>query len=414
MKLQVTKKAEHKFKKGYPLIQKEDLQQVPAPLPTDWLTLIDSKGQRLAEGYLGEQNKGIGWLLSWHGPINQSFFQQLFEISREKRTSFEKDSLTTAYRLFNGEGDGIGGLIIDRYADYAVFSWYNETLYQKKAELLTAFRTVYPDIIGAYEKIRFSTKDLPESQFLYGEQAPEPLLVTENGVQFATYLNEGLMTGIFLDQKEVRGRLVDGFAVGKTVLNMFSYTGAFSVAAAMGGAVATTSVDLAKRSLPKTTEQFEVNHLNLAAQKIIVMDVFDYFKYASRKGLSYDMIILDPPSFARNKKKVFSVAKNYGELVKDSIDILTDKGTLIASTNAANLSLAKYKKMVITALQEKNVRYKITDTYQLPADFQVNPNFPEGNYLKVLFIEIEKLFFTPSKSPSAADRHWDFCLVFIL
>ena len=390
MKLQVTKKAEHKFKKGYPLIQKEDLQQVPAQLPTDWLTLIDSKGQRLAEGYLGEQNKGIGWLLSWHGPINQSFFQQLFEISREKRTSFEKDSLTTAYRLFNGEGDGIGGLIIDRYADYAVFSWYNETLYQKKAELLTAFRTVYPDIIGAYEKIRFSTKDLPESQFLYGEQAPEPLLVTENGVQFATYLNEGLMTGIFLDQKEVRGRLVDGFAVGKTVLNMFSYTGAFSVAAAMGGAVATTSVDLAKRSLPKTTEQFEVNHLNLAAQKIIVMDVFDYFKYSSRKGLSYDMIILDPPSFARNKKKVFSVAKNYGELVKDSIDILTDKGTLIASTNAANLSLAKYKKMVITALQEKNVRYKITDTYQLPADFQVNPNFPEGNYLKVLFIEIEK------------------------
>lgn len=390
MKLQVTKKAEHKFKKGYPLIQKEDLQQVPAPLPTDWLTLIDSKGQRLAEGYLGEQNKGIGWLLSWHGPINQSFFQQLFEISREKRTSFEKDSLTTAYRLFNGEGDGIGGVIIDRYADYAFFSWYNETLYQKKAELLTAFRTVYPDIIGAYEKIRFSTKDLPESQFLYGEQAPEPLLVTENGVQFATYLNEGLMTGIFLDQKEVRGRLVDGFAVGKTVLNMFSYTGAFSVAAAMGGAVATTSVDLAKRSLPKTTEQFEVNHLNLAAQKIIVMDVFDYFKYASRKGLSYDMIILDPPSFARNKKKVFSVAKNYGELVKDSIDILTDKGTLIASTNAANLSLAKYQKMVITALQEKNVRYKITDTYQLPADFQVNPNFPEGNYLKVLFIEIEK------------------------
>ena len=390
MKLQVTKKAEHKFKKGYPLIQKEDLQQVPAPLPTDWLTLIDSKGQRLAEGYLGEQNKGIGWLLSWHGPINQSFFQQLFEISREKRTSFEKDSLTTAYRLFNGEGDGIGGVIIDRYADYAVFSWYNETLYQKKAELLTAFRTVYPDIIGAYEKIRFSTKDLPESQFLYGEQAPEPLLVTENGVQFATYLNEGLMTGIFLDQKEVRGRLVDGFAVGKTVLNMFSYTGAFSVAAAMGGAVATTSVDLAKRSLPKTTEQFEVNHLNLAAQKIIVMDVFDYFKYASRKGLSYDMIILDPPSFARNKKKVFSVAKNYGELVKDSIDIVTDKGTLIASTNAANLSLAKYQKMVITALQEKNVRYKITDTYQLPADFQVNPNFPEGNYLKVLFIEIEK------------------------
>ena len=106
------------------------------------------------------------------------------------------------------------------------FSWYNETLYQKKAELLTAFRTVYPDIIGAYEKIRFSTKIYQNHSFVW-RTSTEPLLVTENGVQFATYLNEGLMTGIFLDQKEVRGRLVDGFAVGKTVLNMFSYTGAF-------------------------------------------------------------------------------------------------------------------------------------------------------------------------------------------
>ena len=86
---------------------------------------------------------------------------------------------------------------------------------------------------------------------------------------------------------------------------MFSYIQVLFSSCRYGGAVATTSVDLAKRSLPKTTEQFEVNHLNLAPQKIIVMDVFDYFKYASRKGLSYDMIILDPPSFARNKRKFF-------------------------------------------------------------------------------------------------------------
>ena len=176
MKLQVTKKAEHKFKKGYPLIQKEDLQQVPAPLPTDWLTLIDSKGQRLAEGYLGEQNKGIGWLLSWHGPINQSFFQQLFEISRKKRTSFEKDSLTTAYRLFNGEGDGIGGLIIDRYADYAVFSWYNETLYQKKAELLTAFRTVTLTLLVPTKRFAFPQKIYPNHSFCMANKHPSHYL----------------------------------------------------------------------------------------------------------------------------------------------------------------------------------------------------------------------------------------------
>ncbi len=112
------------------------------------------------------------------------------------------------------------------------------------------FRQIFAEIKGAYEKIRF-TSELPESAWVYGKTAPEPLLVKENGVTYATYLNEGLMTGIFFDQKEVRGQLVDGLAAGKTVLNMFSYTGAFSVAAAVGGAAQTTSVDLAKRSIEK-------------------------------------------------------------------------------------------------------------------------------------------------------------------
>ena len=198
------------------------------------------------------------------------------------------------------------------------------------------------------------------------------------------------MTGIFLDQKEVRGRLVEGIAAGKSVLNMFSYTGAFSVASAMGGSGITTSVDLAKRSLPKTKEQFEVNHLDSEAQKIVVMDVFDYFKYALRKQFNYDVIILDPPSFARNKKKVFSVAKNYGELVKDSVAILKDQGLLIASTNAANITIEKYKKMITQALDETKVSYVFKETYQLPSDFKWNKTFEEGNYLKVFFIEITK------------------------
>lgn len=390
MKIQVTTKAEKKFKRGYPLIQQEDLVQVPKPLPSDWVTFVDRKGQAIAEGYLGEQNKGIGWLLSWQTPIDQVFFEAMLQKSKAQRTSYEQDSFTTAYRLFNGEGDGIGGVIIDRYANYAVFSWYNETLYQHKAAIISAFRKVYPEIVGAYEKIRFTSQKLAESQFLFGEAAPEPLLVLENGVTFATYLNEGLMTGIFLDQKEVRAQLAEGLAAGQQVLNMFSYTGAFSVAAAMGGAVSTTSVDLAKRSLPKTQEQFNVNQLPLESQKIIVMDVFEYFKYAQRKELTYDLIILDPPSFARNKKKVFSVVKNYGDLVKEAVALLKSKGTLLASTNAANLSLDKYVKMVTEALETAKVHYEITKTYQLPSDFQVNPNFPEGNYLKVLFIQIKK------------------------
>jgi 23S rRNA (cytosine1962-C5)-methyltransferase len=390
MKLTLTKKSEKKFKRGYPLVRTEDLTEVPKNLPNDWVEFVDGKGQVVATGYLGKQNKGIGWLINWQGQIDAAFLQKLFTAAKQKRQSFEKDELVTAFRLFNGEGDGFGGLTIDRYEDYAVFSWYNQTLYEKKEQLVSAFRQVFPEISGAYEKIRFSTESLPESQKLFGADAPEPLIVLENGVRYATYLNDGLMTGIFLDQKEVRQCLTEGAAAGKSVLNMFSYTGAFSVAAAMGGASATTSVDLAKRSLPKTSEQFEVNQLALANQKIVVMDVFEYFKYAARKKLQYDVIVLDPPSFARNKKKVFSVAKNYGDLVLSSVDILAEKGLLIASTNAANLTLEKYKAMIVQALNEKGVRYRFRETYQLPVDFQTIPTFEEGNYLKVFFIEIEK------------------------
>jgi len=201
-------------------------------------------------------------------------------------------------------------------------------------------------------------------------------------------MDDGWMTGIFLDQKEVRGSLVDGDAVGKKVLNMFSYTGAFSVAAAVGGALSTVSVDLAKRSLEKTKEQFEINGLSLENNKIVVMDTFEYFKYAKRKGLTFDYIILDPPSFARNKKKTFSVAKNYGELIEGSLDLLNAKGTIIASTNAANLTLEKYKKMVEKVLQSRGVSYQITHIYRLPSDFSVSEHFKEGNYLKVLKIEV--------------------------
>lgn len=390
MKVQIKKKAGNRIKKGYPLIQKEDLAQNCGET-TEWIELVDQQGNFLAKGYLGKQNKGIGWVLSRKNePFDQSFFERKFLESKEKRASFLLDEQTNAFRLFNGEGDGIGGLIIDYYDRFAVFSWYNETLYTYRQSIVAAFQQVYPEIQGAYEKIRFENNELPESSFIFGKEAPEPLVIKENGVRYATYLNEGLMTGIFLDQKEVRGALIDGLALGKTVLNMFSYTGAFSVAAAMGGALETTSVDLAKRSLKKTQEQFEVNGLDVAAQKIIVMDVFEYFKYAKRKKMTYDLIVLDPPSFARNKKKVFRVAKNYGELVKDSLDILTNNGQLIASTNAANVSTEQFREMIEEEFISANVKFEQIGHYHLPQDFQTIDAFPEGDYLKVFIYQIRK------------------------
>ena len=243
---------------------------------------------------------------------------------------------------------------------------------------------------GVYEKKRFNTNGqyVEQDDYVSGEKGEFPLIVSENGMNYAVDLNDGAMTGIFLDQRDVRLALREHYSEGKTVLNTFSYTGAFSVAAALGGAMKTTSVDLAKRSLPKTIEQFAVNGIDYEAQDIKVMNVFDYFSYAARHNLKFDVVVLDPPSFARTKKMTFSTAKDYPKLLKAAIEITEENGVIIASTNNASFNMKKFKTFIDKAFKESGKRYKIVEEYQLPADFVVPHNYPEFNYLKVVFIQL--------------------------
>lgn len=391
--VKVLNKAVSKFNKKYPLIHQGDLLEVAnnAEVTQEWVEFVTETRDFLGYGYLGIQNKGYGWVISYQKdqPIDGNLIKRIFRDAVAKRQPFFKDNHTTAFRLFNGEGDGFGGITVDWYNTYVVVSWYNETIYEFKDLLIDSLKEVVPSIKGIYEKVRFKSETLPESSFIWGEEAVEPLIVYENKVAYATYLNEGLMTGIFLDQKEVRQTLAQGMVKNKTLLNMFSYTGAFSVAAVAGGAAKTTSVDLAKRSLEKTQEQFLVNQFDLENQRIVVMDVFNYFKYANRKELSYDVIVLDPPSFARNKKKTFSVAKDYSKLTTEAVEIINPGGILVASTNAANVTFDKFEKMVEKGINATGRKFKQTTTYRLPKDFVVSKYFPEGNYLKVLMYEID-------------------------
>lgn len=379
-----------KFDKKYPLIKKEDLASEKDVINSEWVSFFSQSNQFLGYGYLGIQNKGYGWILSFkeNQPITEELLKSKIEVAIDKRKHFFNDEQTTAFRILNGEGDGFGGITIDWYNNYLVVSWYNQTIYDHKNELISIITNILPDLDGIYEKVRFQSDTLPESQFIIGKQAEEPLIVKENGVNYATYLNEGLMTGIFLDQKEVRDCLIDGLASGKTLLNTFSYTGAFSIAAVAGGALHTTSVDLAKRSIEKTEEQFQVNGIDPETQTILVMDVFNYFKYAERKGLSFDVVVLDPPSFARNKKKTFSVAKDYGKLTTEAVNLINNDGTLVASTNAANVSFKKFEKMVEKGILDSGRQFKKERIFRLPSDFVVSDTFSDGDYLKVLIYKI--------------------------
>ena len=385
-RIRVSKRVEKKLAKGLVLLEASDLEN--ANLKDQEVEVQGQEGNFLGTAYLSQQNKGLGWFVSKDKVVfNQAFFETLFRQAKEKRSAYYQDDLTTAFRLFNQEGDGFGGLTVDLYGDYAVFSWYNSYVYQIRQIISEAFRQVFPEVLGAYEKIRFKGLDY-ESAHVYGQEAPDFFTVLENGVLYQVFMNDGLMTGIFLDQHEVRGSLVDGLAMGKSLLNMFSYTAAFSVAAAMGGASQTTSVDLAKRSRELSQAHFQANGISTDDHRFIVMDVFEYFKYAKRKGLTYDVIVLDPPSFARNKKQTFSVAKDYHKLISQSLEILNPGGIIIASTNAANVSRQKFTEQIDKGFAGRS--YQILNKYGLPADFAYNKKDESSNYLKVISMKVSK------------------------
>lgn len=385
-RIRVSKRVEKKLAKGLVLLEASDLENVN--LKDQEVEVQSQEGIFLGTAYLSQQNKGLGWFVSKDKvAFNQAFFETLFRQAKEKRSAYYQDDLTTAFRLFNQEGDGFGGLTVDLYGDYAVFSWYNSYVYQICQTISEAFRQIFPEVLGAYEKIRFKGLDY-ESAHVYGQEAPDFFTVLENGVLYQVFMNDGLMTGIFLDQHEVRGSLVDGLAMGKSLLNMFSYTAAFSVSAAMGGASQTTSVDLAKRSRELSQAHFQANGISTDDHRFVVMDVFEYFKYAKRKGLTYDVIVLDPPSFARNKKQTFSVAKDYHKLISQSLEILNPGGIIIASTNAANVSRQKFIEQIDKGFAGRS--YQILNKYGLPADFAYNKKDESSNYLKVISMKVSK------------------------
>ena len=381
------------YENGYPLIENSSISNFDKmPKEGTVINLFEKNKKFIAKGYHGIQNKGQGWVLSYkrNEKINKDFFASKIQASIEYRADFYKGKDTNAFRVLNGEGDGVGGLTIDYFDGYYLLTWYSLGIYEFRNEIIEALKDSV-EYKGLYQKRRFDAKGQyldSNNDFLCGEEAPTPIIVKENGAHFAVHLDDGPMVGVFLDQREVRKTIRDTYAKDKTVLNTFSYTGAFSVFSALGGSKKNTSVDLAKRSLPKTQEQFSVNNINLDVQEIIVADIFDYFKTAIKTKKSFDMVVLDPPSFARSKKRTFSAAKDYTSLLEDAIKVTNKNGIIVASTNCSKFGIMMFRDFISKAFKNSNQKYKLEKTFFLPKDFRVKDEYQENSYLKVVFIRV--------------------------
>jgi len=256
-----------------------------------------------------------------------------------------------AYRLYN-PNDGTWPIAIDVYLDCAVISFFG----QLKG---LSFKDLEAEVKKAVPVKYFFYKDRTKENLECPGSLPKELDIRENGHLFHCNLSDYLDTGLFLDHRETR-KWIQSLSAGKTVLNTFAYTGSFSVYAAAGGAEKTYSVDLSKTYCDWIRKNLVMNNLSEEKNWIYKMDTMEFFSYAARKNLQFDIIIIDPPTFSKNKGKSFSVLKDHPALINAALPLLTPTGFILFSTNRKEFWLKE------THLNKCRVEEK-KDTY--PIDF---------------------------------------------
>jgi 23S rRNA (cytosine1962-C5)-methyltransferase len=274
---------------------------------------------------------------------------------------------TTVFRLVDDEGDALSGLTIDFYAGFAVVSFQGAEDEPQRERVLDAVATFGFD--GVYEKSRpkhAGSVSVPSTPSR-GVAAPSPLTVMEEGTPFLVRLDAGLATGFYADQRKNRVRVRDA-SRGKRVLNLFSYTCAFSVAAARGGASHTVSVDASAAALERGREGFTTAGFDPTAHDFVAMDARAFLERAARRGEKFDVVILDPPSFGRAKGGSFSVATDFAPLCTLAFAVMNDGGAMLASINHQKTSQDRFRRTVQTAARAAAKDVKVRDLPP-PLDF---------------------------------------------
>jgi len=296
---------------------------------------------------------------------------------------------TTVARLVNAEGDGLPGLTVDRYGDFLMVQYYTEAWERHLPLLATALQDVHAPQ-GIYSKYRpQETRKLtagkksrpPQGRLLAGMAAPVDLVVRENGLLYHVDLVKDLHTGLFHDQRQNRLDF-HRLAAGCRVLNLFAYTGAFSVVAAAGGALQVTSIDAAGRYLDWAQKNFRLNAIAPEAHEFVTGDCFVELDRLARTERRFDMILMDPPSFSTTGKSRFTTSGGTAELVQKALKLLTPGGLLVTSSNLQKMTLTDYLKELRKGSLAAGRHLQVVKVSSQAEDFPFTASFPEGHYLK--------------------------------
>ncbi len=396
----VSKKAEAAIKRGHPWIYDTEIKSVDGEWANGCLTdVVSEKGSYLGTGFVSEKSKIRIRLLSNNAndKFDAAFFKRRLKYALDYRKTVMSDDYS-ACRLIFGEADGLPGLTVDRYENLLVtqvlsygMDKIKDVIYRSLYELMAEDGI---KIDGIYERNDVAIRELEglevykgwyESDFI----SPADSVLTEiveNGIKYEVDVENGQKTGFFLDQKYNR-LAVAKIAKGKTVLDCFTHTGSFALNAAMGGAKRVTAVDVSETAIAKAKENAEKNGLT-DRMDFLCTNVFDLLPELCKGKSEYDMIILDPPAFTKNRKTISDAERGYKEINYRAMKLLPRGGYLATCSCSHFMDNSLFVKMLMSAASDAGVSLKLIEARRQSPDHPTMLNIPETDYLKFYLFQI--------------------------
>jgi 23S rRNA (cytosine1962-C5)-methyltransferase len=376
-----------RLRAGHPLVFREALGGRPMREgPGDLIDVLDPAGELVARG-LFDPSGPVALRVFSRDPregIDGEALARRVEGARRLRERLGVFEASSAHRLIHGEGDGVPAISVDRYGDFLVSILYSAAAEVLAAPLYDALEAAYhPTAIYEQTRYRPQSGEGPRTpaQLKRGSAAPVELEVVEHGARFLVDVTAPLSTGLFPDLREGR-RAVAERSRGARVLNLFSYTGAFSVYAARGGAAHVVSVDLAQKAHARARRNFALNGLDEAAHELIAGDAFKVLARLADRGRKFDLIVLDPPSFGQSKERAFSVSRDYRELVEGALAVAAPAALVACVSNTHKLTPDEHDRAIGEAAVRAGRYVRVVERRGLPADFPVPAGYLDGHYLK--------------------------------
>lgn len=364
------------------------IAQLPEFTNGECLQVCASTGEKLGWGYFNQKTMISGRMLSFGEQLPEEALYQQLESAVAMRRSLFDDQTTNAYRLINGEGDLLPGLIVDRYRDVLVVQISTLGMQRFRSQIVEwLVKKLSPKSI--YEKSLLPSRKEEglhdEQGALFGDVPASGVEILENGLRFSVSILHGQKTGFFLDHREMRQQ-VRSLASGKRVLNCFAYTGGFSIYAAAGGAVAVDSVDISAPAMQMAERNMELNGLSSSEHHFYAADVFEFLR---ERPLDYDLVILDPPAFAKRQKDVVSACRGYKDINRLAMEKMPKGSILLTSSCSYHVNEELFQTVVFQAAVEAKRTVKIIGRHRIGADHPINICHPESDYLKSLLVYID-------------------------